>query len=434
MTTTEQAKYPYDGTYELKLLYLFLSDPNFYLTNYTILDPNYFNETCYVNTASAIRDYHTEFKKAPIESTLKTILKNAYPKEEDVYDRLVSVIFACDRKDLEYIESKAIEFGRRQELILAIGDSISLLKYEDFDGVEKRLKKALFTQHAPLTIGHDFFKEVQQRRLGTSRSVLPTLIKSLDNILNGGIGRGELFVVIAPPGVGKTSSLVNFGKAMLVQGKHLLYITLEMSEEAIAFKFEASASGIPINQLHDPTMKSDILKVLDRYNGYGGSLYIKWFPMYKATYLDVEAYIEYFIVNSERIPDVIIVDYPDLIKIEGKDTYAELGELYGKFRALAGIYNCAVMCASQVGRGAMSKDVITQADIAESFKKCGIADVMLSISQTETERKINVFRYYIAKNRWGRSQIAIPVESYMDKSLIIDTDPGKVSLMLKAVG
>ena len=321
-------KYQYGEVFEFKLMYLLLSDRSFYLMNKEALKPEYFSNRALYNISRRSREYAEKYDSPPSKEVLKSIIKTEYRfrNEIDQYLRIVDGIFNVTRDDSKYVADEALKFGRNKAVVLGIGQGIDLIEKGKEDEAVKILRDAVNVGTTVLSLGHDFFNQFKERRSTKKREPIGTLLKELDTCLKGGLGRGELGVLLGSSGRGKTTNLVAFGKAALYQGNRVLHITLEMSEEAIAFKYEAAISGIDLDKLDEQS--DEVYKLIDKCKTFKGDLYIKSWPTKMCTYSMLASYIEYFNSTQERKVDMVLIDYPDLMNVESDVEWLGLSELY----------------------------------------------------------------------------------------------------------
>jgi len=233
---------------------------------------------------------------------------------------------------------------------------------------------------------------------------------TLDSKLGGGWEKKTLNCFGAPPGIGKSIFLVNLAVNAFIRNYNVVLYTLEISQERMAMRADSVLSGIPsINLRHKvEDLKGKLLEIKKRTSG---KLIIKEFPTKKATVNTLMAHLEDLKVHKEVIPDIIIVDYADIMAPIRKysSKYEELGSIYEDLRGLAVESNVPIITASQTNRESMSKggggtkEVITAAFIADSIIKLQILDFFATISQSADQRLKNELSLYIAKNRNGQA-------------------------------
>ena len=290
--------------------------------------------------------------------------------------------------------------------------SVSLIKDSSFDEVASVINTAL-SLGCDMDFGHDYVKDFEERFKVTFRNPVSSGWPVVDSLTKGGLGSGELGMVIAPTGAGKSMVLCHLGAAALKEGKNVVHYTLELSDKVVANRYDSCITKIPLNDLH--SRKEEIMDiVLD----VEGSLTVKEYPTKSASVVTIRNHLEK--IKSRGVsPELIIVDYADLLKPAG-DPRAEkrhqLESLYEDLRALAQEYKCPVWTASQTNRTALNAEVITIESISEALNKCFVADFIVSVSRTMQDREANTGRLIVNKNRNGPDGMLY--DMFMDTSNI----------------
>ena len=311
-----------------------------------------------------------------------------------------------------YIKDKALDFCKKQKLKEALMKSVSLINDSSFDEVAAVINGAL-SLGCDMDFGHDYIKDFEERFKLRVRNPVSTGWDVVDHLTKGGLGTGELGMVIAPTGAGKSMVLVHLGAAALKAGKNVVHYTLELSDKVVAGRYDSCITKIPLNDLF--SRKEDIM---DLVMDIPGSLTVKEYPTKSASIVTVRNHLEK--LKSRGInPDMIIVDYADLMKPAG-DPRAEkrhqLESLYEDLRALSQEYKCPVWTASQTNRTALNAEVITIESISEALNKCFVADFIVSVSRTMQDREANTGRLIVNKNRNGPDGMLY--DMFMDTSNI----------------
>jgi len=238
---------------------------------------------------------------------------------------------------------------------------------------------------------------------------IPTGIsQELDLALSGGLAQGELGFFLAPPGRGKTLALVNIGTNALKQGKRVLHVTLEIRARAVGQRYDCCISESSKDEIRKEP--EELIKKLKDLKKKGGELVIRDYSYIHCGISELNALLEEK-KNANTPVDVLIVDYADLMipPSRYRDTRHEVTKIYEELRILAGFYDIPVWTASQGNRVSLMKPKITMVDIAESFAKANIADLIIALCQTEEEKYEKEMRLYIAKTRMGETNPTINV-------------------------
>ena len=362
--------------------------------------------------------YKKDYGIHPTNETLNSVLNTELGEENEiikkqVMDYFVKVQAFPDIQDKDYIVSKSVDFCRKQVLKKAMMKSVPLLNKCSFEEIEKliadALKLGISNDH-----GYDYIKDFEARFIERARNPVTTGWTKIDKITKGGLGQGELVVVVAPTGAGKSHVLVHLGAQALKQGKNVVHFTLELADTSVAQRYDACLTGIPLDELiNQKDEVYDVIKDID------GQLIVKEFPTKSASVVTLKNHLEK-IRQTEMEIDMIVVDYGDLLKSsvvrKNSEKRHELESIYEELRGLGQEFGCPIVTASQTNRKGLNEEVITMESISEAFNKCFVADFIISLSRTIKDRNANIARIFVAKNRNGPDGIVF--SAFMDTSSV----------------
>ena len=340
--------------------------------------------------------------------------------KSSVIDVLKGAWKGLESDDLDYVKEESLNFCVNQSLKQAILDSIPLLEQGKYDKIKSTIDSAMKAGQ-PVDIGHEYKLMINERYEDLARNPVPTGWDVIDEITQGGFGVGELVIFAAPPGIGKSWSLVNVAAAAVKSGKTVVYYTLELSEAMIGQRFDAVFTGIPI-----PNLKYNKEEVEKTISSLKGDLVIKDFPSGTAGINALKAHIDRMVLQGKK-PDIIVVDYADLLRGSVKEKrYEVLEELVVDLRGMAGEYGVPLYTASQINRAGSDQDIITGTSIAGSFSKLMTADFVVSLSRKIDDKLAGTGRWHVIKNRFGPDGMTFPsranfsngqIEIYNDNSV-----------------
>jgi len=420
------ANYEFSTGFQEKILALTWREPSFFTIYKDCLKPQYFESEIHIDTARILFEYYEKYEMSPtldvMMEEIRLLCTNSKIKKEKQpdYEKTINNLVNADLSDASYVKDKIVAFGRKQALTEAILKSVDdLKKAEDFSIIENRIKEANQVGQDIGDFGTFYFEDVEERLKAydvRDTEKIPTGIDLLDKVMAGGLGLGELGIVIAPPGTGKTLSLVNIGANAIIHGKNVAHFSLEMNETRVTQRYDMTFTDKDFNYIKEnQSSVAKALSLLSRVRK--GQLVVKSYPTRTCSIDMIKSYLSKLKLARGFVPDVIIIDYPDLLRPTNnyKERRTELEILYEEIRGLGQELNCAVWGASQTNRGALEKKVVTIADLAESFGKAAVADFMIAISQTKEEKKNNELRYYVAKSRNGESDHTVHCDVYYDR-------------------
>ena len=360
-------------------------------------------------------DYRKQYGVHPsinvFTSILRTELEHYTPAlQKQVRDYYVRCE-ARDVQDSEYIKNTSLDFCKKQKLKSALVQSVELIRSSSFDEVKQVIDEAL-KLGTDNNFGHDFLKDFEARYEIKARNPISTGWDKIDKLTGNGLGSGELGVVIAPTGAGKSMALAHLGSAAVKNGKNIVHYTLELSEAVTGQRYDSCTTGVPLSQLFD---RKD--EVFENITDIKGSLIIKEYPTKTASPGTIRKHLDKLKKQNRKI-DMIIVDYADLLRPvkSYKEKRNELESIYEDLRALAQENQCPIWTASQTNRSGLNAEVVTMESISEAFNKCFVSDFICSISRTIKDKNSNQARMFIAKNRNGPDGLIFSM--HMDTSCV----------------
>ena len=409
-------------SFQEKLVQSMFYDRSFFDQMSDVFDP-YFLEVKYLRLFyERLANYRQKFEKHPSVEIMASIIKTEMEEQSEVLQKQVKDYFArivatSQVEDEEYVKVTALDFCKKQKLKEAIMKSVGLLKTSSFDQISEVINQAmklgLDNDH-----GYDYLIDFEERFLKRSRNPMTTGWKIIDDITKGGLGRGELGVVIAPTGAGKSMALVHLGAQAIKEGKNVVYYTLELQDTVVASRFDSCITSVKLQDLHS---FKDL--IYDQVKELEGKLIVKEYPTKSANVNKLKQHLEK-LRRSGFEPDLICVDYGDLLQpiSSYKEKRIELETIYEDLRGMAQEFECPVWTASQTNRSGLNAEVVTMESISEAFNKCFVADLIFTLSRTITDKNNNTGRIFVAKNRNGPDGIVYPI--FMDTSNIkIDVLP-----------
>jgi|688.fasta_scaffold140977_2 replicative DNA helicase len=404
-------------SFQIKVIASLFTDKQFVQRVSDILDPTYFESEPMQWIVKQILKYYFEYKDAPTmevmkvklaeidDVSLKTLVKETL---KDGYKHLQST-------DLKFIKDETLDFCKNQELKKAILKSVDLLKNSNYDSIKNVIDTAL-KAGADTNLGHDYAEDIDIRYSESARAVKSTPWDIINDITEGGFGKGELIILAAGPGAGKSMALVNIAVHAAKQGLNVLYYTLELNEAYVSKRIDSLVTGIA-----QANLKFNLDEVKELVDKLPGKIIVKYYPTKTASVNTLAAHIEKCIATHFK-PDLIIVDYADLLKSSNTNKNARkdemLGELYEELRGMAGTYDVPLFSASQLNRSAAEMDIVGGDKISEAYSKLMVADFVASLSRKMTDKIAGTGRWTIIKNRFGIDGITFPSKLDMSKCKI----------------
>lgn len=410
---TEKTQYPFDLETQEDIVSLMFQSIEFLVACISVVKPHFFINTelgIIANTAMELYKKH----KMPVTHKAVRVALSQNTKPEDML--LIEHRLQLLNKEIAHIEQATIKeqlitFARNAAVLQVARQIPTLMAENKADEITEQMRTALDTGKNLLDIGSFYFQDIERRiekREQEFENSIATLIPEIDRCFQGGgLVAGDLGIMMAPTSMGKSFWLCHVAKAALIQRKKVMFYTLEMSEDQIGDRIDASFSGIKTRELRDN--ESELRKKISSLGSLHGndSLLIKYMPIDTNPTVDT---LRAHLTQCEGIgfiPEILVIDYADLFKGKGNyrgDTYNEQKSVYHSLFSLAGERQICIWTGSQAGKGALSKEFTDLEDSAESFAKVRIAPIVLTLSQTDKEAMANMIRVKIAKNRQDKSK------------------------------
>jgi len=394
--------------------------PGFLLRYRPVFAEKYFATEVLKATAIGVFSVVDELKTVPKKSTLVETVRSKVDAETFKHvESLIHKMYEEDISDHAAVANLAIDFGKTQAIVCAVLESAELITTGNQSKIREKIEQASAVGQDILEIGLNYAETFAARaanlRDPSERGeLISTGLNHLDVMLGGGWGRGELAVILAPPKKGKTTSLINFGFAGLLQNLNVVHITLEMSDKKIARRYDDRLMGRAVKLKRDDRKKYEE-EMLRRRPLLRGSLHIRRYQTRQASPSQVRGLLT--LLKAQGLPpDLVIVDYADILKAErrmGEMRHEQAG-IYEDLRAIAGEFDAAMLTASQTNKNALDKSTVTMADFAESFEKAAIADAVIAFCQTNDERVDKTCRLYGAAVRNAEDGYTVQCEIRRD--------------------
>ena len=404
-------------SFQAKIISSLLSDNKFIQTISDILEPAYFDSDANKWLTEKISEYFMEFRKAPTLEVLK--IKITQMDDEilkvSVIENLKEAWRNIEATDLEFVKQETLGFCKNQVLKGAIVEAVDLLEQKRYDEI-KTIIDAAMKAGSERDLGHDYIISLEDRLTKSVRNTLETPWDSVTNVMDGGLGKGELGVLVAPAGIGKTWCLQSVGAHLVKLGKTVVHYTLELNADYVGLRYDTVFSGTPTANIK--FYKEDVQKVIDKLEG---KLMIKYYPTRSATVNTISAHLKQMEIQEIK-PDAVIVDYADILKPTTfyKEKRHSIGETYENLRGVAGEFDIPIWTASQANRSALDEDNIEAQHIAESYQKIMTADFVVSLSRKVEDKIGNTGRFHVIKNRFGPDGLTYPAK--------VNTNTGAVEI------
>ena len=423
MTNTENFGY-LGYNFQLKILNLIITDKLFAQSIIDSIQSKYFDNQYFKLIMQMMKEYYEKYQSIPsfegIEQLTQLEISSEMAKK-CVIDMLRDVKEASFEDHL-FIKEKTIKFCKQQELKKAIRKVETILEkgdFESYDLCEEYIREAI-------SIGEgdegtvEVFQNLEDVLKEDYRHPIPTGIDGIDNLLNGGLAKGELGVILAPTGVGKTTILTRFANTAFNMGYNVLQIFFEDNPKIIQRKHFTCWTGIEPQKLSDN--KEIVLSKADEMKTNGGKLILKKLASDEFTIAQIKNQIRKITAEGTTL-DIVVLDYIDCVIPDRSynDEWKGEGSVMRKFEGMCHELNLVGWTAAQGNRSSISSEVVTTDQMGGSIKKAQVGHVIISVAKTLQQKELGLATIAITKSRLGQDGIIFENCTFNNATLEIDT-------------
>ena len=395
---------------------------------------DYFDSSSHRILFSTLSEYVNKFETTPEPNALKIEVEKRRDISEEIYKEVEQFLNNLDRD--QYNEDWLIEttekWCKEKAIYIALMESVKIADGQDKtrtkDAIPSIMSEALgvcFDDH----VGHDYIQDSDDRYdfYHKKEEKIPFDIEYLNKITKGGLPNKTLNIALAGTGVGKSLFMCHMASSVLLQGRNVLYITMEMAEEKIAERIDANLLDIPIQQLNSPLLTKEKYssKLLQLKQKTQGKLIIKEYPTASAHVGHFKALLNELSMKKGFSPDIIFIDYLNICassRYKGTivNSYTYVKAIAEELRGLAVEQNVPIVSATQTTRAGFGSSDVDLTDTSESFGLPATADLMLALISTEDLEGLNQIMVKQLKNRYN--------DPTMYKRFVVGIDRSKMRL------
>ena len=373
-----------------------------------------------------IKEYHVKYESTPTFDTLEQIVKSEISQElvaKIVLDTLKQVKDA-PFEGTSFVQEKALKFCKQQELQKAMDKSQKIITegdFESYDKVEGLIREAL--QVGEVEKGQtDVFDNLDTVLDEDYRHPIPMGITGIDKLLKGGLAKGEIGVILAPTGVGKTTVLCKIANTAFNMGYNVLQIFFEDNPKIIQRKHFTMWTGIEPDNLvlHKDVVMSKITEIKETMKN---ELILKKLASDSMTMNQIKNQVRKIIADGTKI-DMILLDYIDCVLPESsaKDEWKAEGSVMRGFEGMCHELNLAGWTATQGNRSSISSEVVTTDQMGGSIKKAQVGHVIITVAKSLQQKEMNLATIAITKSRLGKDGVVFENCKFNNELLEIDTE------------
>ena len=380
-----------------------------------------------------IIDFIAKYNKCPTQEIIDIEIQNREDLTETEYKEVREINQTLDKVETntEWLVDATEKWCRDRAIYLALMSSIKIADGQEDnkgrDAIPHILSDALavsFDNH----VGHDYLEDYEARyeSYHKKEEKIPFDLEFFDKITKGGVPNKTLNIALAGTGVGKSLFMCHFASSVLLQGKNVLYITLEMAEEKIAERIDANLLDVNIRDLTDLPRVIFENKVTKLSEKTQGQLIIKEYPTASAHAGHFKTLLNELTLKKSFKPDIIFIDYLNICassrysKLGNVNSYSYIKAIAEDLRGLAVEYNVPIISATQTTRSGFGSSDIDLTDTSESFGLPATADLMFALISTDELEGLNQIMVKLLKYRYNDPTI--------NKRFVLGIDRAKMRL------
>ena len=397
------------------------------------IKPDYFEDTNQKIVFEEIVSFVQEYNKLATKEILCIEVENRKDITDTSFKEIVHLIDNLDdvTVELNWIVDTTEKWCRDRAIYLALMESIHIADGKDEkknrDSIPSILSDALavsFDNH----VGHDYLEDYEQRyeSYHKKEEKIEFDLEFFNKITKGGLPNKTLNIALAGTGVGKSLFMCHVASSVLLQGRNVLYITLEMAEEKIAERIDANLLNVNIKDIETlPKMMFDT-KVNSIAKKTQGTLIIKEYPTASAHAGHFRALLNELSLKKSFKPDIIFIDYLNICGSSryksnfSVNSYSYVKAIAEELRGLAVEANVPIVSATQTTRSGFSSSDPDLTDTSESFGLPATADLMFALISTEELEGLGQIMVKQLKNRYN--------DPTMNKRFVVGIDRAKMRL------
>lgn len=413
-------------SFQLQLLNQIILDKDFAHTIIDVIEPSHFENKYFKTILQMVKEYYRKYECSPSFQTLEQISKSEFPQEM-MLKILMDTIKQIQNAPLEgvtFVQDKALKFCKQQELqkVMTVAQKvIDGGEFENYDKLEELIRTALQVGERENNT-NDVFFNLDDVLNDDYRHPIPMGIHGIDKLLKGGLAKGEIGVILAPTGVGKTTVLTKICNTAFNLGYNVLQLFFEDNPKIIQRKHFTLWTGIAPDDLSN--YKEDVItKVKDIQEQMPNKLILKKLPSDSLTMSQIKNQIRKMIADGTKI-DVVVIDYIDCIVPDKNlgDEWKSEGSVMRGFEAMCHELNIAGWTATQGNRSSISSEVVTTDQMGGSIKKAQVGHVIISVAKTLQQKELKLATIAITKSRLGQDGVIFENCKFDNELLEIDTE------------
>jgi replicative DNA helicase len=423
------------SSFQLQLLKQIIIDKDFSRSIIDVMEPNYFENKYFKLIIQMIKEYYSKYEHTPTFDTLEQITKSELqqPLAAKIVIDTLNKIRATEEEGAEFVQEKSMKFCKQQELQKVMSKAQKIIdagEFESYDTLEEMVSKALQVgEHDKGT--ESVFFNLEEVLDEDYRHPIPMGIPGIDRLLKGGLAKGEIGVVLAPTGVGKSTLLTKISNHAFNLGYNVLQIFFEDNPKIIQRKHITLWTKIHPDELSK--RKEEVIeKVKTVKETMTNELILKKLPSDTMTMMQIKNQIRKMMSEGTKI-DMVLLDYIDCVVPDKNlgDEWKSEGSVMRGFESMCHELNIVGWTATQGNRSSISSEVVTTDQMGGSIKKAQVGHVIISVAKSLQQKEMKLATIAITKSRIGDDGVVFENCKFDNSMLEIDTESSVTFLGLE---
>ena len=425
MATNKNFEY-LGNNFQIQLLNQIILDKDFSHSIIDVIETGYFENKYFKIIIQMIREYYKKYDHTPSFDTLEQVAKSELQQEiaSKIVLDMIGKIKDAPIDGGDFVQEKALKFCKQEEVIKVMGKAQKIIdggEFESYDTIEQMFREALQVGEKNKNLA-SVFSNLDQVLDDDYRHPIPMGIPGIDRLLKGGLAKGEIGVILAPTGVGKSTLLTKIANHAFNLGNNVLQIFFEDNPKIIQRKHYTLWTKIHPDELSEK--KDEVIRrVKEIEDSMPNKLIMQKLPSDTVTMLQIKNQLRKLIADGTKI-DMVLLDYIDCVVPDKNlgDEWKSEGSVMRGFESMCHELDLVGWTATQGNRSSISSEVVTTDQMGGSIKKAQVGHVIITVAKTLQQKELKLATIAITKSRIGDDGIVFENCKFDNGMLEIDTE------------
>jgi len=425
MATNKNFEY-LGNNFQIQLLNQIILDKEFSHSIIDVIESSYFENKYFKIIIQMIREYYKKYDHTPSFDTLEQVAKSELQQEiaSKIVLDMIGKIKDAPIDGGDFVQDKALKFCKQEEVIKVMGKAQKIIdggEFESYETIEQMFREALQVGEKNTNLA-SVFSNLDQVLDDDYRHPIPMGIPGIDRLLKGGLAKGEIGVILAPTGVGKSTLLTKIANHAFNLGNNVIQIFFEDNPKIIQRKHYTLWTKIHPDELSEK--KDEVIRrVKEIEDSMPNKLIMQKLPSDTVTMLQIKNQLRKLIADGTKI-DMVLLDYIDCVVPDKNlgDEWKSEGSVMRGFESMCHELDLVGWTATQGNRSSISSEVVTTDQMGGSIKKAQVGHVIISVAKTLQQKELKLATIAITKSRIGDDGIVFENCKFDNGMLEIDTE------------